>query len=129
MRTIIFGYKGIIGAETDLDKGKFLNDPKAGGQLGVVVPVEEIDINKEALELLKKAKREGGSFAPIMLTKHSSQYEGESKASVGLMGFWKHLFHGEDLCIGRDCDTSILDLCNVTEVNIPQDFKDVVDKL
>jgi hypothetical protein len=33
MRTQIFAYKGIVAAITDLEDGKFLNDPLAGGQL------------------------------------------------------------------------------------------------
>jgi hypothetical protein len=125
MRTKIFFYKDVLGAETDIENGKFLNDPKGGGQLGVVVPVEEIDITPAAVEALKNAKREGGSFAPVMLTKHSDQ--SESKASIGLFGFGKHLFTGEDLCIGRTCDKSILELCNVADFELPEDFKEYID--
>lgn len=123
MRTKIFAYKGVIGAETDIDNGEFLNNPKAGGQLGCVIHTKEVDITKEAKELLKSAPREGGSFAPIMLTKHSDG----SGSSVGLMGFWKHLFRGHDLCIGRDCDTSVLEDCNETQIEIPVEFMAVVD--
>ena len=124
MRTKIFSYKGIIGAKTDLDKGQFINDPKAKGQLGCVISTTEIDITKEAKEILKNAPREGGSFSSIMLTKHSDG----SGASIGLMGGWKHLFSGEDLMIGRDCDTSILDDCNEVKIEIPEEFKKVIDK-
>ncbi|MFA5207415.1 MAG: hypothetical protein WC428_02045 [Candidatus Paceibacterota bacterium] len=123
MRTKIFTYKGVIGAETDLDNGKFLNSPKDGGQLGCVIDTKEIDITKEAKELIKSAPKEGGSFAPIMLTKHSDG----SGSSVGLMGFWKHLFAGDELCIGRTCETSVLDDCNEIEIEIPEEFKKVVD--
>ena len=127
MRTKIFAYKGVIGAETDLDNGIFLNDPKSEGQLGVVVPVEEIDITPDAVFLLKSAPKEGGSFAPIMLTLHSNAADTESKASIGLFGFWKHLFRGSDLCIGRTCNTSVLELCNITDIEIPKEFIEVVD--
>jgi len=122
MRTKIFAYKGVIGAETDLDNGKFINNPKDGGQLGCVIDTKEVDITKEAKELLRSAKREGGSFAPIMLTKHT-----DGGSSIGLMGFWKHLFAEEDLCIGRTCETSVLDDCNETEIEIPVGFITFVD--
>jgi hypothetical protein len=122
MRTKIFAYKGVVGAETDLDNGKFINNPKSSGQLGCVIDTKEVDITKEAKELLKNARREGGSFAAIMLTKHTG-----GGSSVGLFGFWKHLFAGEDLCIGRDCDTSVLNDCNETEIEIPANFIEVVD--
>lgn len=122
MKTKIFAYKGILGAETDLKKGKFLNKPLEVGQLGCIISTSEVKITKEAIELLKKAPREGGSFAPIMLTKHS---DGES--SISLMGFHKHLFEGEDLCIGKICDTSILENCSKL-LKIPQDFINYIDK-
>ena len=35
MRTKIFAYKNVVGAETDLDNGEFINNPKGVGQLGV----------------------------------------------------------------------------------------------
>jgi len=124
MRTKIFAYKGVIGAETDIDNGDFLNNPKAGGQLGCVIHTKEVDITKEAKRLIKSARREGGSFAPIMLTKHSDG----SGSSIGLMGFYKHLFYDEDLCIGRTCDTSVLEDCNETEIEIPVEFMSIVDK-
>lgn len=125
MRTKIFAYKGVIGAETDLDEGKFLNDIKSPGQLGCVISTTEVDITKEAKDLIKNARREGGSFAPIMLTKHSDG----SGSSVGIMGAGKHLFAGEDLCIGRTCDKSVLDDCNEVEMEIPEEFITVVDSM
>ena len=124
MKTKIFAYRGCIGAETDLENGKFLNDPKSGGQLGCVISTTEIDITKEAKELIRNAPREGGSFAPIMLTKHDDG----SGSSIGLMGFWKHCFAGEDLCIGRTCEKEVLDDCNETVMEIPEDFIEFVDK-
>jgi len=123
MRTKIFTYKGVIGAETDIENGKFINDIKAGGQLGVVVDTKEIDITKEAKQLIKSAKRERGSFAPIMLTQHG----GGHGSSIGLFGFGYHLFAGEDLCIGRTCETSVLEDCTEVEIELPAEFKKLVD--
>lgn len=117
MKTKIFAYKGILGAETDLENGVFLNNPKASGQLGCVIPIEEIEITQEAIDLLKKAPREKGSFAPITLM----------ETSIGLLGFQKHLFKGEDLCIGRDCKLSTLDKLTVVDY-IPDDFKQYIDE-
>jgi len=44
MRTKIFAYKSILAAETDLEGGKFLNNPANDSEMGCVVPVNEIDI-------------------------------------------------------------------------------------
>jgi len=124
MRTKIFEYKGVLGAKTDLDNGKFINDPKGERQLGCVIDTCEIDITVGARQLLLNALKEDGSFAPITLIRH----EDGSGSSIGLLGFWKHLFNGEDICIGRDCDKSILYDCNeVSEMEIPEKFKEAVD--
>ncbi len=122
VKTKIFAYKGNLGATTDLDKGKFLNDPKAGGQLGCVIHVDEVIISKEAKDIIRGARRTGGSFAGLMLTKHSDG----SGASIGLGGFGKHHF-GTDVEIGRTCDKTILDKMPDSEVEAPQDYKDFID--
>jgi hypothetical protein len=122
MKTKIFAYKGVVGAITDLQNGKFLNTPTAAGQLGCVVSTDEVQITKEAKEVIKGAPREGGSFAAIMLTKHN-----DGKSSISLMGFRYHAFFGKDLCIGRNCDTSILNDCEEVEIEVPSDFKNFVD--
>jgi len=118
----IFAYKGNLGATSDIKKGKFINDPKAGGQLGIVVHTKEVQITKEAKELIKKAKREGGSFAGLMLTKHSDG----SGSSIGMMGFGKH-HYGKDVSIGRTCDMSAIDDCEVVEMEAPEDYKKFID--
>ena len=117
MKTKIFSYKNFIGAETDLDKGVFLNDPRGNGQLGCVVALEEIEITKEAKDLLRKATREGGSFAPIMI----------DEGSIGLLGHWKHLFNLDAPVLSRDCDLSVLDKLADSEIAIPQEFKAAAD--
>lgn len=124
MRTQIFSYKNIIGATTDIESGVFLNNPKEGGQLGCVISTKEVDITKEAKELIRGAKKEGGSFAPIMLTKHADG----SGSSIGLMGFYKHMFAGEDLCIGRTCDLEVLNDCNEIEIELPEDFIKIINE-
>jgi hypothetical protein len=59
-----------------------------------------------------------------MLTKHGDG----SDSSIGLIGFRKHLYAGEDLCIGRDCDVSVLEDCNETEIELPVDFVKFIDE-
>lgn len=122
MKTKIFEYKGNLAANTDLENGKFINNPKEGGQLGCVVHTNEIEITKAAKDLIKKARRESGSFAPLMLTKHAD----DSGSSIGLFGFWKHNF-GKDFTIGRDCDLSILEDCTEIEMEAPEDYKTFID--
>lgn len=118
MKTRIFAYKGNLGATTDLENGKFLNDLTKPDQLGCVIDTKEVEITKDAKELIKKAKREGGSFAEIMLTKHTA-----GGSSIGLLGFGKHQF-GKDFNIGRDCDLSVLDDCiEMNDDIIPEDYK------
>jgi len=125
--TKIFAYKENLGAMTDLDNGEFINDPKVPGQLGCVVDCKNVDITKEAKELIKKAKREGGSFAALMLTKHAETVDKKmGEGSIGLAGFWKH-HYGTEVEIGRDCELEVLELCNEVEIEVPEDYKAFID--
>lgn len=123
MKTQIFAYKGNLGATTDLENGKFINKPLDPGQLGCVISTKEASITTEAKELLKRARREGGSFAEIMLTRHSDG----SGTSIGFLGFRKHNF-GKDFCVSRDCDLSVLDDIEVIEEAAPEDYRSFIDK-
>ena len=111
-----------------IESGEFINDPGGKGQMGCVIRSDNVDITKEAKELLRNAPREGGSFSTVMLTVHDeSIQERDGRSSLGLMGFHKHLLIGEDLMLGRDCDTSALDDMNEVEMEIPEDFKTMLD--
>jgi hypothetical protein len=124
MTAKIFAYKGNIGIDIDMD-GTFLNDPKGKGQLGCVISTKEVEISPEAIELIKSAKRGGGSFSELMLTKHAN---GDGFSSIGVMGFGKiHL--GKEFEIGRTCDTSILADCSVGESEAPEDYRNFIDEL
>lgn len=128
MKTKIFSHNGIIGAETDIENGKFINDVRGQGQMGCVISTDECVITTEAREILRGAPREGGSFAPIMLTKHEGAPAEHGDASIGLFGFGKHIFAEGDICIGRTCSKEILDLIEVDdEMEIPEDFKKAVE--
>jgi hypothetical protein len=122
MKAQIFAYKGNLGATTDPENGKFLNNPLDEGQLGCVISTKEATITAEAKELFKKARREGGSFAEIMLTRHNNG----SGSSIGLLGLRKHHF-GQDFCISRDCDLSVLDDIEVVETEAPEDYRQFID--
>lgn len=126
MKTQIFAYKNNLGATTDIEGGTFINDIKGPGQLGCVISTSEIQISTDAKELIRKASREGGSFAEIMLTKHNDNNV-HGKSSIGLMGFRLHHF-GEDFNISRDCELSVLEDCEEVVDNIPQGYKDFIDK-
>ncbi len=117
MNTQIFSYKGVVGAITDIKNGEFINDVKEQGQLGCVIDTKNVDITKEAKELIRRAPREGGSFAAIMLTRHE-----DKSSSIGLFGFGKHMFADESLCIGRTCTLSVLEDMNEVKIEIPKGF-------
>lgn len=122
----IFSYKGNLAATSDLQSGKFLNDPTQSGQLGVVISSDEVKITQEAKDLLKTAKRDGGSFSEIMLTRHTGQGKKSGESSLGMIGAGKHNF-GRDFSIGRDCDLSVVDDFAVVDKEAPEDFKSFID--
>lgn len=124
MKTKIFAYKTFIGAETDIDNGTFLNDPKKVNQLGCIVPIGELEITKEAKDLLFKAKRESGSFAQIMITRLNG-----GNSNIGLMGFGKHAFDTSEPVISSDCDLTILDDIPDSIIELPKDFIAFIDSL
>ncbi len=124
MTAIIFEYNGNVGVEIDIKEGKFLNDPLAPGQLGCVISTEEIEISPAAIEIIKKAPRSGGSFAELMLTKHDPG----PGSSIGILSHGK-VNLGNDFEIGRECDLSILEDCNIKEFEAPDDFKAFIDEM
>ena len=124
----IFAYNGNLGMIINAE-GKFINDPFSPGQLGAVISTNEVEISKEAKELIKKANREGGSFAELMLTTHAdSSVESHGKSSIGVMGMgYVHL--GTNFSIGRTCSLSALEDCTEVENNPPEDYKAFVDSI
>ncbi|NCQ52140.1 hypothetical protein GW796_09660 [archaeon] len=124
----IFAYKNNLGMIVS-PEGKFINDPFAPGQLGAVISTNEVGISKEAKDLIKKAKRDGGSFAELMLTKHEgSAIESHGKSSIGVLGMgYVHL--GTEFSIGRTCNLSVLEDCTEVENDIPEDYKSFVDSV
>lgn len=124
----IFEYKGIVGGNTDMINGKFRNDVKQPGQMGCVVSAEDTIVSPAALALLRKSKREGGSFAQFMLTACS-----DGTNDVCVLGFNKHMItddiSNKIIKIGRECDLSVLDHVIVQDIEAPEDFKEYVESL
>jgi len=127
MTAKIFEYKGNVAFDIAMD-GKFINDPFGPNQLGCVISTKEIEISPAAIEVIKRAKREGGSFSTLMLTKHS-QPDAENPSSIAVVGGGKvHL--GTDISIGRDCDLEVLNDCVIVEdMEAPDDYKAFIDGL
>lgn len=128
----IFVYKGVVGATTDVENGTFLNDLSTPGNMGAVVLTQHVVMTQEAKDLILQARREGGSFAPLMLTRHSKDaVTNPGEASVGVLGLGHHLIsdypESKHVLIGRDCSLEILDEITVEEFDAPQGFKDFVD--
>lgn len=111
----IFAYEGYVGAQINMN-GKFLNNPDSPHELGCVIHTRDVAITPTAVNIIKRARRESGSFAELMLTRHS-----DGSSSIGLLGRGKVML-GRDFHIGRECDTSVLQDCTVCEFAIPDDF-------
>lgn len=125
----IFEYAGDLGAESDMANGTFLNDVTSDTQLGVVVAVEEVTISQEAIDVIRNAQREGGSFACMMLTKHSPEASDEhsTSASIGMLGRGYHWIKSGEAVLGRTCDISVLDMMKVVPNNPPEEFMAAVE--
>jgi hypothetical protein len=85
----------------------------------------------QAKQAFKSASREGGSFAPYMLTKHADTENNKDhgKSSIGWLGGFLNACPLGQIKLGRDCEKEVLDdMVEVKELEIPQSFKDFVDK-
>lgn len=123
----IFAYKGNVGIVID-PIGKFLNNPFDDNQLGAVIRTDEVEISKEAKDIIRAARRQGGSFAELMLTDHEGgeNIAEHGKSSIAVLGMgYVHL--GTDFCIGRMCTTSILEDCVEVPNDPPADYQNFID--
>lgn len=64
-RTQVFAHKDYLGIKSSVKAEGLLNDPKAKSQLGFVVKAKYVDIQPEALELLKQVKQSGDNIGDI----------------------------------------------------------------
>lgn len=129
MKTKIFMYKGWIGVQSSPDSDGLIAKP-GGGNLGVVIRTDACEITPEAKKVFKDCRREGGSFAPFMLTKHEGQATGaHGRSSFGWLGGYLNAAPISEVKIGRDCDKEALsDMVEVENMEIPEDFKTFIDE-
>lgn len=65
MRTQVFAHKGMVGIMSDLNADGLLNRPQDTGQLGFVLDAAFVDIQPEALELLKMVKKSSDDIGDV----------------------------------------------------------------
>lgn len=129
-RTKIFLYKGVFGIESSAKSEGIIARP-VNGNLGVVVNTAGCDITPEAKKVLENASREGGSFAPFMLTKHSGPGTEHGKSSFGWLGGYMQACSPNEVQLGRDCSKEVLaDMVtmDVNDMMLPKSFVEYVNK-
>lgn len=128
MKTRIFTYKGWLGIESSPEAEGLVAKP-GNGNMGCVLRTDCVEITPEAKQVFNNAKREGGSFAPFMLTTHKGAGVEHGKSSVGWLGGYLQACEFADVLIGRDCDKKAVEyMIEVADMEIPSEFKQLVDK-
>jgi len=121
MKTQVFSHKGIIGIQSDYKAEGLLNDPTQPGQLGFVVDADQVEIQPEALELLKKVKRSGDDIGDVDVF----SADGGKVIFAWLGGPMRAMDHNE-VEGSSSYDASLL---KATEgVTPPKDFVDFVNR-
>lgn len=118
MKTQVFAYKGALGVKTDLDKGKFLYDPYDKDRVGLCVSLDEIEITQEAIDLINSLPLDTRCYSPFAVY---LDY-------ISMIGFWSHFFTGEDIYLNRDCDLTELNKLTPTDIELPKEFIEAVEK-
>lgn len=114
MKTRIFAYKGRVGI---LAGDKTVNNPSDPNQLGYVVNLSEVEISREAFEALNKIKRSHDNIGDVMCWGSTFAWLGGPKTMLN-----------EKAEGDNSYDPSLL-VNYITEVEIPQDFINAVDKI
>lgn len=130
MKAHIFCYKGYIGVKTDLENGKFLNNPKDPTELGCMISVNQTTISTEAFDRFKKGYRRDykNPIGDIMLTKHPEEIKGKFRYSITIFGSGIH-FLGKTPRITKDCFLNALGAMELVPNNVPPEFKQMIDEL
>jgi hypothetical protein len=116
MKTQVFVYGGYLGVSSHPETEGLV----AATGLGIVINSQGLEISQEAIDVLRKARKAGGSYAPLQV------FAGPDKSVIfGWEGSWKSIFPIDEVQLGRDDDPSLL---QPSEVEVPQDFRDFVDK-
>lgn len=115
-KTRIFEYKGYVG----IDGGtKLINDPNDVSQLGCIVDLNEVEISKEALAILKSLPKGHDDLGDIMCF---------GKTFAWLGGIRKVIRPDIPLEGDSDYTPSLLEKY-VTDVEPTEEFKKFIDKI
>lgn len=114
MKTKVFYYKDYVGITAG---NNLVNDPAGPGQLGVLIDITEVEIQKEALDFLKTLKKSNGSFGDVMCFGNTFGWCG---------AFWTVLT--KDSSPDRDFEPMLLE-SQVSEFETPTDFITFIDSV
>lgn len=121
MRTQVFTHKGYIGIMSDVKAEGLLNNPAQPGQLGFVVDANSVDIQPEALELLKTIKKGSDSLGDVDV------FSAGDKVVFSWLGGPLSLINPKNATGSRDYNPSILK-SNV-DVKPTEEFIEAVDSM
>jgi hypothetical protein len=114
MKTKIFAYKGRVGI---LAGDKFVNDPSQPNQLGCVVKLSEVEVSREAFEILNNIKRSHDDIGDVMCWGECFAWLGGPKTMLN------------DKAEGDNSYQPSLLVNYIADVEIPEEFKNAVDKI
>lgn len=118
MKTQVFTHKGVIGIMSSEDAEGLIAKP-VNGNLGCVCDASMVEIQKEALDLLKNIPKGAGGLGVIEV------YGADGIVLFGWLGGYMQAFKLIDIETSRDYDPSLL---TATEGVVPtQDFIDYVE--
>lgn len=121
-KTRVYAHKGYIGISSAFDAEGLINKPDQPGQLGFVVDAAHVEVQAEALGLLKKIPKGRGSFGEIDVFKAD-----RGVVVFGWLGGNICLINPGEAVATREYDPGLL---TATEgVETPQDFIDFIDEL
>jgi hypothetical protein len=121
LRTKVFTYKNYIGIQSNVKAEGLLNNPLQQGQLGFVVDAKFVDIQPEALELLKQIKRSGDCIGDVDV------FQSDKCVVFSWLGEPLQYLDSKTAEGSRDHNPSLLVANN--EVITPEEFKKFIDSL
>jgi hypothetical protein len=119
MRTQVFAYKGLIGIKSDIKAEGLLNNPLEKGQLGFIIKAEFVDIQLEALELLKTIPKSCDAIGDVDVEKYSNGI------SFSWLGGPMRLLDPKKVSGSRYYDPSLISAKK--DVETPKDFIDYIN--
>lgn len=123
MRTKVFAHKGVVGIMSDINAEGLLNNPTDDGQLGFVVNAEFVDIQPEALEILKTIPKSHDSLGDVDIFQAS-----RGMVVFSWLGGHLAIIHPTSGITGsREYNPSLLTPCDTVETD--PDFARFVDSI